>query len=84
MRKEVVHKLVQLLTDHDSEEKRLITLCRSRGCLPSELPSNEKEVHDRLEWLTLDQFYVATTEEGTEAINIYDKLRLPLLDADDQ
>jgi hypothetical protein len=74
MNAKTIAKLVNLLVDHDIEEKRLISLAKKQNCLPSDLPPEEKEVHDRLEWSTLDQFFVATTEEGRLAIDIYDHL----------
>ncbi len=74
MRNDVIAHLVSLLVEHDLEEKRLVNLCRQKGCKPSELPDEEKANHDRLEWLTLDQFYAASKEEGRLAIDIYDNL----------
>jgi len=70
MRQQIIAELVELLTTHDIEEKRLIALSRSIG----DLPPNEWIKHDSLERLIIQKMVESTDEEINQAIHVYDNI----------
>jgi hypothetical protein len=70
MRQHIISELVQLLTTHDQEEKRLIALSRDIG----DLPPNEWITHDHLERVILQKMVESTDEEINQAIHVYDSI----------